>query len=118
MCVPAFVFGRVIILLGGFIPSWAALVELPLEPPSPPSGAAGDPTALIADPGLRTSVYPGVCSDIRVGRGTRTTLEICTKLGGAGGVAAQAAVSRRCGSDGAGLIASAVSGSRRLRQTQ
>ena len=35
MCVPAFVFGRVIILLGGFIPSWAALVELPLKPLCP-----------------------------------------------------------------------------------
>ena len=29
MCVPAFVFGRVIILLGGFAPSWPTLVELP-----------------------------------------------------------------------------------------
>jgi len=38
MCAPAFVFGRVIILVGGFIPSWAALVELPLKPPSPAAG--------------------------------------------------------------------------------
>jgi hypothetical protein len=38
-------------------------------------------------------------------------------LGGAGGVAGQAAVSHRCASGGAGLIASARSGSRHLRQT-
>jgi hypothetical protein len=38
MCVPAFVFGRVIILLGAFVPSWTALVELPLKPPSPAAG--------------------------------------------------------------------------------
>lgn len=73
---------------------------------------------MIADPGLRTTVYPYVCSGIRVRRGNRTTPEICPKLGGAGGVAVKAAVSRRCGSDGAGLIASVGSGSRRLRQTQ
>ena len=73
---------------------------------------------MIADPDLRTSVYPNVCSGIRVRLGNHTTRGMCPKLDGVGGVAAQAAVSRRCGSDGAGLIASAVSGSRRLRQTQ
>jgi len=39
-------------------------------------------------------------------------------LGGAGGVAAQAAVSRRCAGGDTGLIASARSDSNRLRQTQ
>jgi hypothetical protein len=43
MCVPAFVFGGVIILLGGFVPSWPALVELLLKPLSP---AAGPPMIL------------------------------------------------------------------------
>jgi hypothetical protein len=73
---------------------------------------------LIADPGLRPSVYPDVSSDIRVRHGNRTTPEICPKLGGAGGVAAQAAVSRRCADSGTDLIASARSNSRRLRQAQ
>jgi hypothetical protein len=82
------------------------------------SGAADDPTGWIADPGLRTSVYPDVCSGIRVWRGNRTTSEICPKLGGASGVAAQAAVSHRCAGGGTGLIASARSSSRHLRQTQ
>jgi len=35
MCVPAFVFGPVLMLLGGFVPSWAALVEMPLKPLCP-----------------------------------------------------------------------------------
>jgi hypothetical protein len=35
VCAPAFVFGPVLILLGGFVPSWAALVELPLKPLCP-----------------------------------------------------------------------------------
>src|SRR5439155_10565419 len=82
------------------------------------SGAAGDPTVLIADPSLRSSVYPDVCSDIRVRRGTRTTPEIGTSLNGAGEVAAQAAVARGCADGGSGFIASAGSGSWRLRQTQ
>jgi hypothetical protein len=73
---------------------------------------------LIADPDLRTSVYPGVCSDIRVRPGTRTTPEICRSLNGAGEVAAQAAGARGCADGGSGFIASAGSGSRRLRQTQ
>jgi hypothetical protein len=81
------------------------------------SGAADDPTGWTADPGLRTSVYSDVCSGIRVRRGTRITPEICPKLGGAGGVTAQATVSRHCASGGAGLIASARSSSGRLRQT-
>src|SRR5207253_6199994 len=84
----------------------------------PPSGAAGDPTGLIADPGLRTSVYPNVCSGIRVRPGTYAPRGICPKLGSAGGDAAEAAVSRRCAGGGAGLIASARSNSRHLRQTQ
>jgi hypothetical protein len=81
------------------------------------SGAADDPTGWIADPGLRSSVYPDVCSGIRAWRGNRTTSEICPKLGGAGGVAAQTDVSRRYAGGGASLIASARSGSRHLRQT-
>jgi hypothetical protein len=35
MCAPAFVFGAVIVLLRKFVPSWAALVELPLKPLCP-----------------------------------------------------------------------------------
>src|SRR6266404_6253757 len=35
MCPPAFVFGAVIVLLRKFVPSWAALVELPLKPLCP-----------------------------------------------------------------------------------
>jgi hypothetical protein len=35
ICVPAFVFGTVLILLGGFVPSWAALVKLPIKPLCP-----------------------------------------------------------------------------------
>jgi hypothetical protein len=36
MCVPAFVFGLVLLIpLGGFVPNWAALVELPLKPLCP-----------------------------------------------------------------------------------
>ena len=73
---------------------------------------------MIADPGLRSSVYPDVCSDIRGRRGTRTTPEICSTLNGAGEVAAQAAVSRGCADGGSGFVASARSGSRRLRQSQ
>jgi hypothetical protein len=73
---------------------------------------------LIADPGLRTSVYPDVCSDIRVRPGTRTTPEICPSLNGAGEVAAHAAVARGCADGGSGLIAPAGSGPGRLRQTQ
>jgi hypothetical protein len=73
---------------------------------------------LIADPGLRSSVYPDVCSDIRVPPGTRTTPEICPNLNGVGEVAAQAAVAGGCADGGSGFIASAGSGSRRLRQTQ
>ncbi len=46
------------------------------------------------------------------------TPEICPKLGGAGGVAAEAAVSHRCAGGGTDLIASARSSSRHLRQTQ
>ena len=82
------------------------------------SDAAGDPTGLIADPDLRTSVYPNVCSGIRVRPGNHTTRGICPKLDGVGGVAAQAAVSRGCARGDTGLIASARSDSRRLRQTQ
>ena len=47
-----------------------------------------------------------------------TTPEICSSLSGAGEVAAQAAVARSCADGGSGFIASANSGSRRLRQTQ
>jgi hypothetical protein len=83
------------------------------------AGAADDPTGWIADPGVRSSVYPDVCCDIRVRPCTHATPEICPKLGPAGGVAAEAAVSRQCGdSGGADLIASDRSSSRRLRQTQ
>ena len=81
------------------------------------SGTADDHTGWIADPGLRSNVYPDVCSGIRVWRGNRTTSEICPKLGGVRGVAAQAAMSRRCAGGGTGLIASARSSLRRLRQT-
>ena len=81
------------------------------------SGAADDPTGWIADLALRTSVYPDACSDIRVRPGTRTTPEVCPSLNGAGGVAAQAAVSGRCAGGGTGLIDSARSDSRHLRQT-
>jgi hypothetical protein len=73
---------------------------------------------LIADPGLRSNVYPGGSSDIQVRGGIRTSPKICPKLGGAGGVTDQAAVSCRCADGGTGLIASARSGSRRLRQIQ
>src|SRR4029078_8179004 len=40
------------------------------------------------DPGLRSSVYPDVCPDIRVRPYTRTTPEVCPSLSGAGGVEA------------------------------
>jgi hypothetical protein len=73
---------------------------------------------LIADPDLRSSIYPGVSSDIRVRRGNRTTPEICPSLNGAAEVAAQAAVARGCADGGSGFIASAGPGPRRLRQTQ
>jgi hypothetical protein len=73
---------------------------------------------LIVDPGLRSSVYPDACSDIRVRSGTWTTPEICPSLNGAREVAAQATVARGCADGGSGFIASAGSGSRRLRQTQ
>jgi hypothetical protein len=73
---------------------------------------------LIADPGLRSSVYPDVCSDIRGRPGTRTTPEICSSLNGAGEVAAQAAVAYGCADGGSGFIAPDGSGSRRLRHTQ
>ena len=83
----------------------------------PPSGAAGDANGLIADPGLRTSVYSDACSGIRVRSGNRTTRGICAQLGCAGGVAAQAAVSRQCGDSDPSLITSVRSNSRPLRQT-
>ncbi len=67
---------------------------------------------------VRSSVYPDVCSHIRVRPGTRITPEICRSLNGVGEVTAQAAVARGCADGGSGLIASAGSGSRRLRQTQ
>jgi hypothetical protein len=35
MCAPAFMFGPIAILLGEFVPRWAALVELPLKPLCP-----------------------------------------------------------------------------------
>jgi hypothetical protein len=35
MRAPAFVFAPVIVRLKGFVPSWAALVELPLKPLCP-----------------------------------------------------------------------------------
>jgi hypothetical protein len=36
MCVPAFMFGLVLLIpLRKFVPSWAALVELPLKPLCP-----------------------------------------------------------------------------------
>jgi len=38
VCAPAFVLGAVIVLLREFVPSWAALVELPLKPLSPAAG--------------------------------------------------------------------------------
>ena len=58
------------------------------------SGAAYDPTGWIADPRLRTSVHPDVCSDIRVHPGIRTTQGIYPSLGGTGGVAARDTKSR------------------------
>ena len=115
---PAFVFAVLFVPVPAFVPICVVPIELPIELPSPPSGAAGDPSGLIADPGLRSSVYPDVCSDIRVRPGTRTTPEICPSLNGAGEVAAQGAVARGCADGGSGFIASAGSGSRRLRQTQ
>jgi hypothetical protein len=41
---------------------------------------AGDPSGLVAGPGLRTSVCAGVRSDIRVRPGIRTTPGICPSL--------------------------------------
>ena len=35
MCAPTFVFGAVLVLLRKFVPSWGALVELPLKPLCP-----------------------------------------------------------------------------------
>jgi hypothetical protein len=35
MCAATFVFGPMLILLRKFVPSWAALVELPLKPLCP-----------------------------------------------------------------------------------
>ena len=80
------------------------------------SGAASDPTGWIADPDLRSSVYPDVCPDIGVRHGIRASPEIW--LGGAFGVANYATVSRRCADGRTGLTASARSSSRCLRQAQ
>ena len=104
----------------GIYPSLGGAGRVATQAAKSRGGAADDPTGWIADSCLRTSIYPNVCSGIRVRPGTTdTTRWICPKLGGAGGVAAEAAVSRRCGdSGGADLIASARSSSRRLRQTQ
>jgi len=55
----------------------------------------------LIDPGLRSSVYPDVCSDIRGRPGTRTTPEICSSLNGAGEVAAPAIVARSGAADDA-----------------
>ena len=43
MCVPAFVFGTVLILFGGFVPSWPTLVELPDKPLCPADAGAVTP---------------------------------------------------------------------------
>ena len=37
-CPPTFVFGAIIVLLGKFVPRWAALMEWPLRPLSPAAG--------------------------------------------------------------------------------
>lgn len=103
----------------GIYPSLGGTDGIAARDTKSPSGAAYDPTGWIADPGLRSRVYPDMCCDIRVRPCTHTTPEICPKLGGAGGAAAQAAGPRWCAdSGGADLIASARSDSRRLRQTQ
>jgi len=84
-----------------------------------PGTGADDPNGLIADPRSRTSAYRGVCSYIRGRSGVQSTHGIYPDLWCSGRVTARAAISRRCGGgDGTGLIASARSGSRRLRQTQ
>jgi hypothetical protein len=118
MCAPAFVFTPVLILLGGICPKLGGARDVAAQAAKSRSGATDDSTGWIADPGLRTSVHPDVCSGIRVWPCTRTTSRIYSNLWGTGRVAAQAAVSRRCADRGTGLIASARSGSRRLRQTQ
>jgi hypothetical protein len=43
MRTPAFVFVAVIARLGGFVPSWAALVELPLKPLCPANAGVVTP---------------------------------------------------------------------------
>jgi hypothetical protein len=47
MCVPAFAFGPVLILLGRFVPSWAGLVELPLKPLCPANAGVVAPVLLL-----------------------------------------------------------------------
>ena len=103
----------------GIYPSLGGTGGVAARDTKSPGGAADDPTGWIADSGLRSSVYPDVCCDIRVRPCTHTTPEICPKLGGADGVAAQGAGSHWCADrGGADLIAPARSDSKRLRQTQ
>jgi hypothetical protein len=83
-----------------------------------PGTGGDDPNGLIADPRLRTSAYRGVCSYIRGRSGVQSTHGIYPDLWCSGRVTARAAISRRCGGGDGGLIASARSGSRRLRQAQ
>ena len=54
----AFAFGPVLILLGGFVPSWAALVELPLKPLCPANAGVVAPGYVTpwAAPGMPTKV--------------------------------------------------------------
>ena len=73
---------------------------------------------MIANPRLHTRVCRGVCSYIRGRSGVQSTHGIYPDLWCSGRVTARAAISRHCGGGDGGLIASARSGSRRLRQTQ
>jgi hypothetical protein len=102
----------------GIYPCLSGAGEIAAQATKSRSGAADDRSSWVADPRLRTSVHPDVCSDIRGRHGTSTTPEICPSLNAAGEVAAQAAVARGCADGGSGFITSAGSGSKRLRQTQ
>jgi len=57
MCAPAFVFGAVIVLLRKFVPSWPALVELPLKPLCPTVVPVVAPVSL-----LPLVLVRGVCA--------------------------------------------------------
>ena len=57
----------------GIYPSLSGAGGVAAQATKSRGGAADDPTGWIADPGLRTSVHPDVCSGIRVWPRTRTT---------------------------------------------